>query len=82
MDYRGQKLCEYIYSILVVLFGAVAWLVGYIHGDFSLTFKGWAVGTVISLLVSGSAPPLLLPALNRIGGRRMLGNAYLLLVVL
>ncbi|RYY79673.1 hypothetical protein EON63_17110 [archaeon] len=52
MDYKGQQLCEYMYSIIVILFGAIAWVVGYIQGDFYLTFQGWALGLAISLLVS------------------------------
>lgn len=51
MDYRGQQLCEYIYTILVILFGSIAWVYGYLKEDFSFTFYGWAVGLVLSLLV-------------------------------
>lgn len=51
MDYKGQRLSEYIYSILTILFGAVAWVVGYVQGDFQLTFYGWAAGLALSLLV-------------------------------
>jgi hypothetical protein len=51
MDYKGQQLCEYLYTIIVILFGVVAWFVGYVQGDFFLTFKGWSVGLGISLLV-------------------------------
>ena len=52
MDYQGQKLCEYIYSIITILFGAIAWMVGYYKGDFIYTFYGWAAGVAISLVVS------------------------------
>lgn len=52
MDYKGQKLAEYIYSFIVILFGAIAWIVGFIYGDFVLTFYGWAGGLAISLVVS------------------------------
>ena len=41
MDYRGQQLSEKIHYILVILFGAIAWIVGYYHGDFQQTFYGW-----------------------------------------
>lgn len=54
MDYRGQKLAEYIYSIIVIAIGAIAWIVGYVNGDFSQTVYGWAIGLGISLLVSYS----------------------------
>jgi len=51
MDYKGQRLCEYIYTILVILFGSVAWIYGYVKEDFVLTFYGWAAGLVLSILV-------------------------------
>ena len=51
MDYKGQRLSEYIYSILTILFGGVAWIVGYVKGDFQVTFYGWAAGLALALLV-------------------------------
>lgn len=54
MDYRGQKLCEYIYTILVILFGGVAWIIGYIKNDFVITFYGWAAGLALGLVVRAS----------------------------
>mmetsp|Transcript_28066 Transcript_28066/g.26928 ORF Transcript_28066/g.26928 Transcript_28066/m.26928 type:complete len:103 (-) Transcript_28066:90-398(-) len=51
MDYRGQKLSENIYYILTILFGAIAWIVGYSQGDFQLTFYGWLAGLIISLVL-------------------------------
>mmetsp|Transcript_17859 Transcript_17859/g.38887 ORF Transcript_17859/g.38887 Transcript_17859/m.38887 type:complete len:96 (-) Transcript_17859:89-376(-) len=51
MDYKGQKLCEYIYSILTILLGAIAWVVGYVKNDFYVTYLGWGVGLVLSLLL-------------------------------
>jgi signal peptidase complex subunit 1 len=51
MDYRGQKLCEYIYTILVILFGGVAWIIGYIKNDFVITFYGWAAGLALALVL-------------------------------
>ena len=51
MDYKGQRLSEYIYSILTILFGGVAWVYGYIQGDFQVTFYGWAAGLALALLV-------------------------------
>jgi signal peptidase complex subunit 1 len=51
MDYKGQKLAEYIYSFIVILLGVVAWLVGYMYGDFVLTVYGWATGLAISLVL-------------------------------
>lgn len=51
MDYKGQQLCEYIYSIITILFGAVAWFVGYFKSDFLYTFYGWAAGLTIALIL-------------------------------
>mmetsp|Transcript_1359 Transcript_1359/g.2203 ORF Transcript_1359/g.2203 Transcript_1359/m.2203 type:complete len:103 (-) Transcript_1359:525-833(-) len=51
MDYKGQRLCEYIYSILTILLGAIAWCIGYFQGDFLVTFYGWSIGLGLSLLL-------------------------------
>jgi signal peptidase complex subunit 1 len=51
VDYRGQKLCENIYYFLTIFFGAIAWIVGAIYGDFWMTFYGWLVGLVLALIV-------------------------------
>ena len=50
-DYRGQKLSEYVYYIIIILFGAIAWFVGYAQADFLSTFYGWLGGLGLSLLV-------------------------------
>jgi hypothetical protein len=50
MDYKGQQLCEYIYSILTISFAVVAWFVGWFKQDFQLTFYGWSGGLILSLL--------------------------------
>ncbi len=55
MDYKGQQLCEYIYSIITILFSVVSWFVGYFKGDFLYTFYGWAAGLAIALIVSDSS---------------------------
>ena len=52
MDYKGQLLCEYLYSTITIAFAVVAWFVGWYHGEFFLTFKGWSGGMVLALLVS------------------------------
>lgn len=52
MDYKGQRLSEYIYSFLVIFFGAVAWIAGWVQGDFLITFYGWVAGLALALLVS------------------------------
>jgi hypothetical protein len=51
MDYRGQKLSEYIYAILTILCGGIGWIIGYQQGSFMITFYGWCIGLGLSLLV-------------------------------
>lgn len=51
MDYKGQQLCEYIYFLLTVLSGGIAWIIGYVKSDFSITFYGWSIGLALSLLL-------------------------------
>ena len=51
MDYKGQMWAEYFYYFLTIFFGAVAWIVGFIKGDFNYTVWGWSVGLGLSLLL-------------------------------
>jgi hypothetical protein len=53
MDYEGQKLCENLFFYIIILFGSVGWVYGYIHQDFVYVFYAWSVGMVISVIVSG-----------------------------
>ena len=45
------ELSEYIYYVLTILFGAIAWVVGFVHEDFSLTVYGWSIGLGLSLIL-------------------------------
>ena len=40
MDYKGQKLSEQIYLVLIPAVGSVAWVFGYLAQDFKKTFYG------------------------------------------
>ena len=51
MDYKGQQLAEWLYYFLTISFGAVAWVVGFIHDDFGITVKGWAIGLGLALVL-------------------------------
>lgn len=51
MDYKGQLLAENIYFYIVILFGALGWIVGFVMGDFTYTLMGWAAGMVISMIL-------------------------------
>lgn len=52
-DFQGQKLSEYLYYYIIIVCGAIGWVVGYAKGSFLLTFYGWFIGVIISLAVSG-----------------------------
>ena len=52
MDYEGQKLCENLFYWIIIIFGAIGWVYGYIEQDFVYVFYAWSVGMVISLIVS------------------------------
>lgn len=51
MDYEGQKLCENLFYYIILLFGGVGWIYGYIHQDFVYVFYAWSVGMVISVVL-------------------------------
>jgi Microsomal signal peptidase 12 kDa subunit (SPC12) len=51
MDYKGQELAELIFYIIICSFGAVGWVIGYFHQDFTIVFQAWLVGVVISVVV-------------------------------
>ena len=50
MDYEGQKLAELLFYWIICSFGAVGWVIGYIHQDFTLVFYAWLVGVGISVV--------------------------------
>jgi len=52
MDYQGQKLSELIFYWVIIIFGAVGWVIGYFHQDFSYVFYPWLCGVGIATLVS------------------------------
>lgn len=52
-DFHGQKLSEYLYYYIIIICGAIGWIAGYFKESFLLTFYGWCVGVVLSLIVSG-----------------------------
>ena len=52
MDYEGQKLAELLFYWIILSFGAVGWVIGYIYQDFFIVFQAWLVGVVISVVVS------------------------------
>ena len=51
MDYKGQKLSEQIYLVLIPAVGSFAWVFGYLAQDFKTTFYGWLAGLVLAMLI-------------------------------
>ena len=51
MDFKGQYYNERFFQILVILFGIVGFIVGYIMQDFRLTFYFLAAGGTLSAVV-------------------------------
>jgi hypothetical protein len=56
MDYEGQKLAELLFYWIIISFGGVGWVIGYIQQDFIYVFYAWSVGVVLSVIVSEGAP--------------------------
>ena len=51
MDFKGQLHCERAFQIMVILFGLVGFVFGYLEQDFRLTFQFLAAGGGISAVV-------------------------------
>jgi signal peptidase complex subunit 1 len=54
MDYKGQQLSELIFYWIILLFGGIGWVLGYIRQEFWIVFQCWLVGVGISVVVSFS----------------------------
>lgn len=52
MDYEGQKLAEHIFYWIILSFGIVGWVIGYVQQDFTVVFQAWLAGVVLSVIVS------------------------------
>ena len=51
MDYKGQYLSELLFYWIILAFGAVGWVIGYIKQDFSFVFYPWLAGVLIACVV-------------------------------
>lgn len=51
MDYEGQRLSELFFYWIILAFGGVGWIIGYVRQDFFIVFKFWLVGVAISVVV-------------------------------
>ncbi len=56
MDYEGQRLSELFFYWIILGFGGVGWLIGYVRQDFFVVFKFWLVGVAISVVVRSFTP--------------------------
>nr|CAH0098979.1 unnamed protein product [Daphnia galeata] len=52
MDYEGQHLAEKLSHIIVVVFGVIGWIIGYINQQFSQTILVLGVGVLIAAIVT------------------------------
>jgi len=55
MDYKGQELAEWLFYYIIIGFGGVGWVYGWIEQDFSHVFWAWLVGLGLACVVSLSA---------------------------
>ncbi|KAL2013483.1 hypothetical protein VTN00DRAFT_1008 [Thermoascus crustaceus] len=51
IDFHGQRIAEILYTTLLVLSGAVAFVVGYLYEDIFLTLWIGLAGTALTALV-------------------------------
>ena len=52
MDYKGQELSENIYQIIILAFGVVGWIYGYVLNDLTHSFHVWCVGVAIACVIA------------------------------
>ncbi|GAM28987.1 hypothetical protein SAMD00019534_121630, partial [Acytostelium subglobosum LB1] len=50
-DFEGQKLSEKLYQYIIILFGIIGWIAGFIKQSFQITFYFVVAGTLIALIV-------------------------------
>lgn len=51
VDFKGQQLSEQIFQVVIIASTVVGFIYGYVEQSFDLTFKSWAAGLVISMLL-------------------------------
>ena len=52
MDFKGQKLAEILYTIIIALFGLVGFVWGYQEQDFTYCFRCWFVGVALASILT------------------------------
>lgn len=51
MDFKGQKLCEQLYTLIVTVAAVVAFLAGYLRQDFNLMIGLFTGGVALACAV-------------------------------
>ncbi|CAF1252293.1 unnamed protein product [Rotaria sordida] len=52
MDFRGQKMAERLFQVIIILFGIVGFLAGYMMQQFSMTMYSVLFGVLVSALLT------------------------------
>ena len=52
MDFKGQELAENIYQIVILIFGIIGWIYGYVLNDLTHSFHVWCIGVVIACIIA------------------------------
>ncbi|CAF1006923.1 unnamed protein product [Rotaria sp. Silwood1] len=52
MDFRGQKMAERLFQVIIVLFGIIGFIAGYMMQQFSMTIYSVLFGVLISALLT------------------------------
>ena len=52
MDYKGQELAENIYQIVILIFGVIGWIYGYVLNDLTHSFQVWCVGVAVACIIA------------------------------
>ncbi|CAF0819809.1 unnamed protein product [Rotaria sordida] len=52
MDFYGQKKAERLFQIIIILFGIIGFIIGYMMQQFSVTIYSVLLGTFVSVLLT------------------------------
>ncbi|CCX12090.1 microsomal signal peptidase 12 kDa subunit-domain-containing protein [Pyronema domesticum] len=50
IDFEGQKLADFLTTVLLIVFGAIAWIVGFLRQDLMYTVYIGLGGTALTFL--------------------------------
>mmetsp|Transcript_10656 Transcript_10656/g.19294 ORF Transcript_10656/g.19294 Transcript_10656/m.19294 type:complete len:84 (+) Transcript_10656:1-252(+) len=51
MDFKGMALSETLFYYIIIISGAVGWIIGFLHQNFLETFYVWSLGLGISIVL-------------------------------